>query len=126
MTDDDATADLRDAERRLQVAQLTGDVDALDRLLDDRLVFTFGPDGRLYSKNDYLDSHRTRRQTMSKLVEEDLRVLADGPTGVTCFLGSLEGQVCGGPFAMRMRYTRTWIRHEQHGWQILAAHASVV
>ncbi|WP_416210171.1 nuclear transport factor 2 family protein [Frankia sp. Cr1] len=36
---------LRDAERCLQRAQLASDVAALDRLIDDRLVFT-GPDGR--------------------------------------------------------------------------------
>jgi ketosteroid isomerase-like protein len=122
---DDATAGLRDAEHRLQAAQLAGDVDALDALLDDRLVFTFGPDGRLYSKAEDLDNHRTRRQTMSRLDEHELRVLADGPTGVTWFLGSLEGQVAGEPFEVRMRYTRTWILDDQHGWRVIAAHASI-
>jgi ketosteroid isomerase-like protein len=120
-----AAAELRVAERRLQAAQLAGDVDALDQLLDDRLVFTFGPDGQLYSKADDLNNHRTRRQTMTSLVEEELRVLAEGTTGVTWFLGALQGQLDGAPFAVRMRYTRTWIRDDQHGWRIIAAHASI-
>jgi hypothetical protein len=45
--------ELRAADRRLQAAQLQSDVEVLDALIDDRLVFT-GPDGRLYSKQDDL------------------------------------------------------------------------
>ena len=36
--------DLRKAEQRLQTAQLAGDIQALDELLDDRLIFTLGAD----------------------------------------------------------------------------------
>ncbi|WP_278263504.1 nuclear transport factor 2 family protein [Nocardia sp. AG03] len=114
--------DLRDAEHRLQAAQLAGDVDALDRLLDDRLIFTMG--GDVYTKSDDLELHRTRAQVMTKLIEEDLTVRTDGPTGVTWFLGTVEGTVHGTPFAARMRYTRTWHHDETHGWRIIAAHAS--
>lgn len=124
MAADDATDQLRTAEHRLQAAQLAGDHAALDRLLDDRLIFTFGPDGRCYTKQDDLQNHRTGRQVMTKLVEEDLIVLVDGRTGVTWFLGTVEGEFAGEPFAVRMRYTRTWIRDDSHGWRIVAAHAS--
>jgi len=76
---------LRAAERRLQRAQLTSDVAALDRLIDDRLVV--------------------------------------GGTGVTWFLGTLEGTVAGEPFLARVRYTRTWINDDK-GWRLIAAHVS--
>jgi ketosteroid isomerase-like protein len=131
MAHDDPTqeprdAELRDAERRLQAAQLAGDVEELDRLLDDRLIFTLGPDGNCYDKQDDLENHRTRRQTMSRLVEEELTVLVDGRVGVTWFLGSVAGEFAGEPFAARMRYTRTWIHDDDFGWRIVAAHASAV
>jgi hypothetical protein len=126
MAADDGTAELREAEHRLQAAQLTGDVAELDRLLDDRLIFTLGVDGRCYTKHDDLRNHRTRLQVLTKLVEEDLVILVDGRTGVTWFLGTLEGEFAGEPFAARMRYTRTWLRDEDHGWRIVAAHASAV
>jgi ketosteroid isomerase-like protein len=115
---------LRDAERRLQAAQLAGDVDALDALLDDRLIFTGGPDGGRYSKADDLDGHRSRVQVMSRVSEEALDVLVDGSTGVTWFLGTLEGTYAGTPFSARLRYTRTWIHDAQRGWRIVAAHSS--
>lgn len=113
---------LRDAEHRLQAAQLAGDVEALDGLLDDRLLFTLG--GDVYTKADDLELHRTGAQVLTSLVEEELTVLADEHTGVTWFLGTVEGSVHGEPFAARMRYTRTWRHDAVNGWQIIAAHAS--
>lgn len=63
---------------------------------------------------------------MSRVEEEELEVLVDGDLGVTWFLGTLEGSFGGEAFAWRMRYTRTWHHDNNHGWRILAAHASAV
>lgn len=124
MTEKTLTEELRKAERRLQEAQLAGDVAALDQLLDDRLIFTFGPEGKCYTKQDDLHIHRSGQQTLTKVAEEELTVLVEGHTGVTWFLGTLEGTFAGRPFAARLRYTRTWIFDDGHGWRIVAAHAS--
>ena len=122
---DDGIEALRAAERRLQTAQLASDVVALDALLDDRLVFT-GPDGNLYSKADDLQVHRSGSQTMTRVEEEQVAVLVDGRTGVSWFLGRLEGTMSGTPFATRVRYTRTWLHDDEHGWRLLAAHVRAV
>ncbi|GAA3165922.1 hypothetical protein GCM10010466_65910 [Planomonospora alba] len=129
MTDRSTLAEeLYAAERRLQAAQLAGDVEELDRLLHERLVFTGPPDGGCHpeAKRLDLDNHRSRTQVMTKVAEEDLTVLVEGTTGVTCFLGTLEGTFAGEPFSFRMRYTRTWVHTDEHGWRILAAHAGQV
>jgi hypothetical protein len=118
--------ELRVAERRLQAAQLAGDIAALDQLLDDRLIFTFGPEGRCYTKQDDLQVHRSRQQVLTKVMEEDLTVLVEGRTGVTWFLGAMEGTFASAPFAARLCYTRTWIHDDDHGWRVVAAHASLV
>ncbi|SDI27184.1 nuclear transport factor 2 family protein [Nonomuraea jiangxiensis] len=122
MPNNDHTESLRAAERRLQAAQLASDVAALSELLDDAVLFT-GPDGKLYSKQDDLTVHESGRQVLTRVEEEDLRVLATAHTGVTWFLGTLEGTVNGQPLTARMRYTRTWI-HDEAGWRIIAAHAT--
>jgi hypothetical protein len=114
---------LCDADRRLQRAQLSSDVVALDRLIDDRLVFT-GPDGKHYSKQDDLHAHRSGRQSMTRVAEEALAALVVGGTGVTWFLGTLEGVLAGESFLARVRYTRTWIHDEDMGWRLIAAHVS--
>ncbi|MFC6237988.1 nuclear transport factor 2 family protein [Longivirga aurantiaca] len=123
MTDDMAEA-LRGAERRLQAAQLAGDADALDDLLDDRLIYTGGPNGGRYSKSDDLELQRTRRQVLTKVAEEDLTVLVEGCTGVTWFRGTLEGTFDGTEFSARLSFTRTWIHSPDSGWRVIAAHAS--
>lgn len=121
MSNDDHAESLRAAERRLQAAQLASDVDVLTELIDDSAWFT-GPDGNLYSKSDDLRAHESGHQVMSRVDEEELRVLATEQAGVTWFLGTLAGTVGGQPILARMRYTRTWI-NDGSGWRIIAAHA---
>ena len=123
MPDDTRTTHLRAAERALQAAQLASNVAELDRLIDDRLVFT-GPDGRLYSKADDLRLHGTGEQKMSRVEEEDLTVLVVGNTGVTCFLGTVAGAIAGNEFTARVRYTRTWTYEDPQGWRLIAGHVS--
>ncbi|MGP3915224.1 nuclear transport factor 2 family protein [Nonomuraea sp. 10N515B] len=122
-TDAAAAEALRAAEQRLQAAQLTSDVAELDRLIDDRLVFT-GPDGRHYTKQDDLEIHRSGRQSMTRVEEEDLKVLVAGDTGVTWFLGTLEGVMNGERFHAQVRYTRTWVRSGGE-WRLIAGHVSL-
>src|SRR5690349_21493413 len=125
MPHDNRATELRTAERALQAAQLASDVAELDRLIDDRLVFT-GPDGRQYTKADDLRLHGSGEQTMSRVDEEDLTVLVVGNTGVTCFLGTVSGELSGAEFTARVRYTRTWVHDESHGWRLIAGHVSGV
>jgi ketosteroid isomerase-like protein len=121
----DRAESLRRAERRLQAAQLASDVDALDGLIDDAAPFT-GPDGSVLSKQDDLHAHASGYQVMSRVAEEDLRVLVTASTGVTLFLGTLEGTFGGERLAARMRYTRTWTYDDRAGWKVIAAHATFV
>jgi len=125
MTSPELTETLRAAERRLQAAQLASDVEALADLLDDGLLFT-GPDGALYTKDDDLGAHRSGQQVLSRVEESELQVSVIGSTGITWFLGTLEGTIAGQPFMARMRYTRTWALDDQGSWHIVAAHASAV
>jgi hypothetical protein len=125
MPHDNRATELRAAERALQAAQLASDVAELDRLIDDRLVFT-GPDGRLYSKADDLRLHGSGEQKMSRVEEEDLTVLVIGNTGVTCFLGTVAGTLSGNGFTARVRYTRTWVHDDSRGWRLVAGHVSGV
>ena len=123
VSDTDPTETLRAAERRLQAAQLASDVPALTELLDEAVLFT-GPDGNLYSKEDDLGAHRSGHQVLHRIEELELRLRVAGPTGVSWFLGILEGAIGGELFAARMRYTRTWTHDDELGWRIIAAHAT--
>ncbi|WUH91775.1 nuclear transport factor 2 family protein [Streptomyces sp. NBC_00433] len=126
MTNDQAglEADLLDAERRLQAAVLSGDVDALDLLLDDRVVYT-GPDGHSVTKEEDLEAHRSRSLVVEVFDQEDLQVTVAGTTGITRVLVTLQGVAAGQSFAARLLYTRTWV-HADGTWRVLAAQAGAV
>ncbi|WP_435205539.1 nuclear transport factor 2 family protein [Micromonospora sp. bgisy143] len=123
MPDSAREAELLDAERTLQAAQRAGDVAALDQLLVDQLI-AIGPDGRRYTKAEDLAAHRDRTSVVEDLVEEELDLLVLGSTGVTFCLARVAGTFDGTPFAARLRYTRTWVHDDPHGWRVLAAHIS--
>jgi ketosteroid isomerase-like protein len=116
---------LLSAERDLHAAQLAGDVAALDRLLDDRLV-AIGPDGARYTKEDDLAAYRSGSSVVTELVEEDVEAVVAGSTGVTFFTGRVAGTFGGEPTSARLRYTRTWTHDADAGWRILAAHIAVL
>ncbi|MEZ0090748.1 nuclear transport factor 2 family protein [Streptacidiphilus sp. EB129] len=116
-------AALHEAEQRLQAAVRSGDVEALDLLLDDRVVYT-GPDGRSLTKEEDLEAHRSRTLVVEVFDQQDLQVTMVGSTGITHVLAGLQGTAGGQPFAARLRYTRTWV-HADGTWRVLAAHAGV-
>lgn len=115
---------LRACEDALRAAQLAGDVPALERLLDDALLFT-GPDGQVYGKADDLEAHRLGWVRIGRLVPSEERVRELGAVAVVSvrmdMAGSWKGEAFEGPF----RYTRVWRRAED-GWRVAAGHVSAV
>jgi ketosteroid isomerase-like protein len=119
--DDDT---LRASEDALRRAQLAGDAAALDRLVDDALVFT-GPDGALYGKQDDLDAHREGWVRITRLEPSDERVQRFGDVAVVTVRMEMAGTFRGAPFAGPYRYTRVW-RAGPDGWRVVAGHVSAV
>ncbi len=118
-------SELLAAERRLQDAQRNGDVDELDRLLDDRLI-AIGPDGGRHTKGDDLAAYRSGTSVIDSLTQESLESLVVGTTGVTFAVCAVSGTYGGAPVSARLRYTRTWAYAEIGGWRIVAAHIAVL
>ena len=111
-------------EADLRQAQLTSDVAALDRLLDDRLLFT-GIDGTLASKQDDLALHGSGRLRITKMDPLERHMLhLDGVSVVSVRMDAaaiMDGMHLSGP----LRYTRVWQRRPE-GWRIVAGHMSAV
>jgi ketosteroid isomerase-like protein len=117
-------ASLHACEIALRRAQLTNDVQELDRLVDDALVFT-GPNGAVYGKQDDLDAHRRGLIRITRLDPSEERIQRFGHIAVVTvrmeMSGTFEGVAFTGPF----RYTRVW-RAQSDGWRIVAGHVSAV
>lgn len=107
------------AERRLQAAQRDGDIDALDALLHPRVVGA-GSDGRVFTKEDDLEAHRSGTLRMLSLMEESIDVRYDGTTGVTQMIAAVQVTHEDSEVSVRLRYTRLWVREDDQ-WRVLAA-----
>lgn len=115
---------LRVCEAALRHAQLASDVAALDRLLDDDLMFT-GPDGAVYGKSDDLDAHRHGWVQITRLEPSEERRQRFGGIAVVSVRMEMAGTFRGAPFAGPFRYTRIWCERSD-GWRIVAGHVSAV
>ena len=111
-------------EAAIRRAQLAGDVAALDRLVDDALVFT-GPDGAVYGKADDLDAHRQGWVRITRLEPSEERVQRFGRVAVVSVRMEMAGTFHGAAFAGPYRYTRVWCERPD-GWRVVAGHVSAV
>jgi hypothetical protein len=89
-------------EEELRGAQLSSDVAALDRLLDDALVFA-SLDGTLVTKNDDLSLHRSGRLRITRMEPVDRHMTHLGETTVVSVrmdaAAILDGVSLAGPCA---------------------------
>ena len=121
MADDDP---ILEQEAALRQAQLRGDVEALDRLLDDALVFTT-LEGTVVGKADDLNIHRSGRLRITRMDPGERHILRLGSTVVVSVRMEAEATIDGVPARNALRYTRVW--HKRSGeWRVVAGHMSVV
>lgn len=109
-------------EEELRLAQLSGDVAALERLLDDGLVFT-ALDGAVVGKADDLALHRSGRLRITRMDPGGRHVLRLGAVVVVIVRMEAAAVVDGAEVAGPLMYTRVW--HERDGhWRVVAGHMS--
>ncbi len=113
-------------ESQLRDAQLASDVNALDLLIADDLLFT-GPDGNLYTKADDLAAHRSGGIRIATHEPEALRIRRVGEdVAVVALHTHVAGSLGGQTFDDIVRYTRVWARESFDDWRIVAGHVSIV
>ncbi len=116
-------AAIKHGEQRLRGAMLASDVEELDGLLDDALVFST-PDGKLLRKEDDLEVHRSGAQKLTRLDPRELVIELHGADiGIASALVDLAGIVDGEPASGTYRYVRTWRRDEDGAWRVIAGAA---
>ena len=121
----DGNAEVVECEAMLREAQLKADVDALDRLISDDLLFA-GPDGALATKAQDLDAHRSG---VVRFVSHEPRALKIRMVRDDVAVASLEAdlavRVGGAEHKGRFRYTRVWAR-EGEEWRVVGGQVSEI
>jgi len=111
-------------EARLRAAQLNADVDALDQLIADDLLFT-GPDGNLATKADDLAAHRSGVVRFRKHEPEELRIRRLGANiAIAALRARLAVEIAGSVESGTYRYTRVWVRESGGSWRVVGGHVS--
>lgn len=113
-------------EARLRAAQLAGDVQMLDALIAEELLFT-GPDGQLATKADDLASHASGAVRFVEHEPQELRVrsVADD-VAIAALRARLVVSVGGARIEGVFRYTRVWSREADGMWRVAGGHVSAV
>src|SRR5262252_4700253 len=110
----DLESTIRAVEERLWRAQLSADVEALDDLIADDLLFT-GLTGALETKAADLQQHGSGALKITKLEPLDVRVRAI-PGGAITSVKMDAAAVIGGKLTSAiLRYTRVWISENGRG-----------
>lgn len=113
-------------EARLRAAQLAADVDALDALISDDLLFT-GPDGRLGTKAEDLAAHGSGAVRVLQHEPDELRVRRIGAAVAVSALRVRMAVAVGGALVSGIfRYTRIWAREADDAWRVVGGHVSAV
>lgn len=109
-------------EEFLREAMLESNVEKLDRLIDESLVFTL-PTGDLITKQMDLNSHRSGIQKLTQLDPSDQKIVMHDEVAIVTVKMRMAGSYNNNPFAGVYDYTRVWKKMNK-GWRIIAGHAS--
>jgi len=110
-------------EADLRAAQLTADVEALDRLIAEELLFT-GPDGKLGTKAQDLAAHRSGVVRIREHQPSELRIRRIGAdVAIVALRTRLVVEVSGSVVQGTYRYTRVWAR-EGGAWRVAGGHVA--
>ena len=118
-------------EERLTLATRELDLDALDSIYADDIMFT-GVTGATCDKSSLMDEARrglaqrqdaAARHFVATFDKEDIKVVAHGDTAVTSYRFIVTIQNNGQETLRRFRTTNVWMKR-QPGWQVIAGHTA--
>lgn len=119
-----ADREILELEAALRAAQLGADVEALDRLISEELLFT-GPDGRLATKAEDLEAYRSGAIRMREHAPEELRISRiSADVAVVALRTRLTVEVSGQLVSGVYRYTRIWGRKQGGPFRIVGGHVA--
>jgi ketosteroid isomerase-like protein len=104
-------------EEAWRAAEMSGDADAMDKLLSDDYV-GITMTGQVVTKTQQLDRMRNRSMVVKSIALTDVKVKLIGTTAVVTSLADVDGTNDGEPMHGMYRYTRVYTRLPTGSWRI--------
>lgn len=111
-------------EEKLRLAMLNSNVEELDKLIADTLVFTL-PTGDVINKEFDLNAHRSGIQKLIMLEQSEQNIQYYDNFAVVTVKADIEGTFNDNPIGGLCTYTRVWANIGGE-WQVVAGHVSEV
>lgn len=105
-------------EEELRQAMLAGDVEKLDDLIADSLLF-IAPNGIIATKHMDLGAHKSGIQKMTKLSPSEQQIETYDNLAIVTVKMQIEGTYGGINISGDYRYIRTWSKIDNR-WKIIA------
>ncbi|WP_082662616.1 MULTISPECIES: nuclear transport factor 2 family protein [unclassified Sphingopyxis] len=119
------TGNVDEAEHGLRLAMLAGNVDALENMLGEHLIFT-DQNGNRLSRADDIAAHRSGLLDITAIdFTGDPVVHEYGDTATVCVTADLAGSYGGKAFFGTFAYSRVWLRRDG-AWKVILAHCSAL
>lgn len=112
-------------EEQLRLGMLSSNLETLDQLIADDLVFTSHL-GQVMSKQDDLSFHQGGLCQFQTITYSEQYIQPVGDMVVVSVRVHITGTYSETPFEDDLRFTRLWQRSSQDSWQIIMGHSSVV
>jgi len=124
------------AQEQLTDATRAIDIEALDRIYADDIIFT-GVTGAICDKASVMDeAHRGRAEREKALAnpgtpavvdyqKDELRITRHGDTAVASFRFGITISADGKGLVRRYRTTNVWVK-QSGGWKVIAAHTAAL
>lgn len=116
---------ISELEKQLQQAMLASNVEVLNTLLADDLIFT-NHLGHILTKQDDLAAHKSQKFVIKKLELSEQKTQSFTELAVVSVRASIRGFYEGVETEGDFRFTRVWSKEKTTQWQVVAAHASLV
>lgn len=118
------TQQIQTLETRLIEAMKTSNVQELDTLIADDLIFT-SHTGVMFTKQDDLDAHASGNIEIFDIIPSEQKIRIEGNVAIVSVLLEISGSFFGNTEVGFYRFTRIWKDHGDK-WQIIAAQSTQV
>jgi len=118
------TQQIQTVEARLLEAMKTSNVQELDALIADDLIFT-SHTGQLLTKQDDVEAHSSGNIEIFTIESSEQKIKVDGDVAIVSVLLDISGSFYGSTEVGFYRFTRVW-KNNGGNWQVIAAHSTQV
>lgn len=105
-------------EEELREAMLTNNIELLDKLIDNELIFT-APNGEIVTKEIDLNVHKNKIQTTTELTPSEQNIHIKDDLAIVTVKMKIKGSYSGIDISGNYRYLRVWKKKNNH-WKIVA------